>query len=309
MPAAGTIIHALGPKLEVIWTCMHRAGKLRTPNLRGLAEAADINLQTLKSSRSKSSLTDVTAMKLSRFAGFDHGDHRWHDANISIGLRSLADKTYPGRDTVTAFRSMMHRLHDLGGTHVHLGTAGLRHLDTRLASFQVDASGQHSQEGEPAELLMTINLETSDEGGVRFGFRRVHVEMTLPAGKRVEVADRLGHRNPHRLKDAILTAVGGSMNPQWHLERDDDVLKGEYATTDRALGTLSRLDVGDAMVVKLSARITDGDVRVLEGGDDLSADQEAVIRALFQRSMAGVEDRGGWLTLALQNLEVKRGDD
>jgi hypothetical protein len=309
MPAAGTVIHALGPKLQVIWTCLHRAGVLDKPNLRGLAEAANINLQTLKSSRSKGSLTDEIALKLSKFAGFDHRDARWHDSNVAVSLRSLPDRSYPGRDTVAAFRSLMHRVLELGGTNVQLSTVGLQHLDTRLAKFQLDASGQHFDEGEAAELLMTVNLESSEEGGVRFGFRRVRVEMTFPGAQRVAVENRLGHKAPYAVRDAALTALGGSLNPEWHLTSNDAFLGGEYATREVGLGSLTHLNVGDQIVARLSAKIRDGDLHIVSEDDNLSADQEAVIRALFEQSIAGVKDRGGWLTLALQNLEVQRGDD
>jgi hypothetical protein len=282
---------------------------LDKPNLRGLAEAAGINLQTLKSSRSKSSLTDEVALKLAGLARFNHHDARWHDSNVAVSLRSLPDRTYPGRDTLAAFRSLMHRVLELGGTNVQLNTVGLQHLDTRLAKFQLDASGQHFQEGEAAELLMTVNVETSEEGGVRFGFRRVRVEMTLPGAQRVTVQNRLGHKAPYPVRDAVLTTVGGSISPEWHLTANDDVLSGEYATTDEGLGTLTHLNVGDTIVAKLSAKVRDGDLQVVCGDGNLSTDQEAVIRALFEQSIVGVGDRGGWLTLALQNLEVRRGDD
>lgn len=309
MPAAGTVIHALGPKLEVIWTCLYRAGALERPTLKGLAAAAGVKDQTLKSSRSKGSLTDEIALKISALAGFDHRDPRWHDSTVAVGLRSLPGRSYPGRDSLSAFRAMMHRALDLGGTNVQLGTTGLQHLDSRLAKFQLDASGQHFQEGEAAELLMMVNLETSEEAGVRFGFRRVRVEIALPSYGRVSVQNRLGHGTPYGLKDAVLTAVGGSLNAEWHLTAKDDVLSGEYSTHDAGLGVLTQLNVGDAIAAKLSAKVRDSDLQVVSGDDDLSANQEAVIRALFEQSMTGAKDRGGWLTLAIQTLEVRRGDD
>ena len=309
MPAAGSIIHALGQKLEVIWICLHRAGVLQTPNLRGLAEAAGVNMQTLKSARSKGSMTDEVALKVSRLAGFDHRDPRWHDSTVAVSQRSLADRSYPGRDTVAAFRSMMHRTLGLGGTTVQLSTTGLQHLDTRLAKFQIDASGQQFEEGESGELLLTVHLQTSEEGGVRFGFRRVHVELTLPGTQRSSVHNRLGHDEPYPMRDALLEAVGGSMAPEWLLTATGDVLMGEYATTDRCLGVLTHLNLGDAIAAKLSAKLTDGELQVVAGSNDLSADQQAVIRALFEQSMPAAKDRGGWLTLALQTAEVRRGDE
>ncbi|KQT48146.1 hypothetical protein ASG47_07165 [Devosia sp. Leaf420] len=308
MPAAGTIIHALGAKLEVIWTCLYRADKIAHPSLRGLAQATGINLQTLKSAKQKSSLTEANALKVAELAGFDVTDTRWHDSNISISQRSLPEKSYPGRDTIAAFRSLMHRTLDLGGTNAQLSTINLQHFDKRLAKFQLDASGQQFQEGEGAELLLTVNLETSEEGGVQFGFKRVRVELTLPSTERLSVQNRLGRDAPYALGTAVLTAVAGDLNPEWHLTASDGVLVGEYATSEDSLGILGRLDIGDTIVAKLFAKVKYEDLEIVSGDGDLSANQEAVILALFEQSIPSAKDRPGWLTLAVQTLEVRRGD-
>jgi hypothetical protein len=161
MAAKGKEIHALEKKIWVIADTLCELGRMQSASRRSFAKIASIDYDALKTAWATSRLSAELERKIADAAGFDPSDSAWVDQQIDPMLRANADnERYPGRDTVSNFRAMLRRCHDLPGTGVTVRIVNERpHLvDSNLATYSVDDSGQGVFLGRPGPNFISVFL-------------------------------------------------------------------------------------------------------------------------------------------------------
>jgi hypothetical protein len=170
---------ALELKLRVIAETLYELGKMRSDSRRELAQLAGVNYNRLKAAWASGRLSTDLQMKLAEVGGFEASDPTWIDHNVLPLERSKSDNTdYPGQDTIQKFKMMIRRCHRLTGTEtIRVANQRPRLIDSNLATFTVEDSGQGTTSNGSVQMFFTIVLNLGyHSSGFAYGFRRVRLK-------------------------------------------------------------------------------------------------------------------------------------
>lgn len=310
MATKGTEIHALERKVRAIAETLHEIARIPHPSRRSFAAYAKINYDSLKAAWNSGRLSSDLQEKISTAAGFDHLDPAWADQSVPPNDRSKPDgPTYPGRDTVESFRSMLRHRHGLVGEVVRVVDRRPVLLDSNLLTFTLEDSGQGSRLDEAAALFLTLVLEPGyDSNGLVYGFRRVRFRLKFADKSEIRILNRLASGTVIKLGTANLIARGDAHNSEWFLQTDASALHGEFRTQEQPLCSLLGFKIEEQFEAEVSVRLMDGSLVNQDGSELSSPNKTRIIEILSAKKLAGVADSHGWLSLGLQKLTVSRGD-
>lgn len=311
MATRGTQFHALEPKLWIIAETICELGETRRGSRRELARFAGINYDRLKAAWRLGRLSADLQEKLARAGGFDGSDPTWIDPDVSPKDRSKPDDVhYPGRDTAERFRAMIrHRRGLQGAETIRIANHRPRLIDSNIATFTVEDSGQGAGLNRSAQMFFTIVLEPGyHPSGFAYGFRRVRLRLRFSEKSRMRLTNRLAYGKYVEINRAILTVRGDEHNSEWFLEVQDAILEGEFATRDNPLCDLIGLALGEEFEAELSVRLLDGTLKSLNGEALPDPQKRRIIELLSAKKLPDSVDSHGWLSLGLQKLCIVRAD-
>lgn len=304
-------VHALYKKLDAMAEVLHEKGTIKRRSLRHLASFANINYDTLKSSRTKGSLSVTNEKKLAHALEFDLEQSAWVDTSVTPSRRSSAEgHDYLGRDTVDEFRFYLRSLHRLPAGHfVRLESDRPEPLDLNLAVLEISDAGQQTSSDQALRMLFSLIINAGyHESGYSFGFCRVRMRVLSANGSRVQMKNRLGEEGEIRISDARLSVRGTSHFPEWYLTVSKAILDGEYVSSDAPLCELANYKLGETFEAELSVRLMDGSLCAPDGNELLSTAKKKIIEQLFAEPLKETKDSQGWLTLGRQTLRILRAD-
>ena len=312
MATKGKEIHALEVKIRIMAETLCELGDIKSVSRKDLADFAGVDYDTLKAAWRLGRLSDELSEKLARAVRFDRADPSWIDGNVAPMDRSRADNpTYAGRDTAAAFTAMLRRRHDLSGigTFVRVANDRPRLIDSNLATFSIEDSGQGAVLGEPAPLFFSIVVEPGYyPEGVEYGFQRLRLRLIFDEQSRGRIRGRLAQEKNVMINGAFLEVRGSDHNPEWFLHVRDSVLQGEYSSTDSPLCSLTSSQIGEKFRAEISVRPMDGTLVSVDGGPLLDAQKKRIIELLCAKKLPGSMDTQGWITLGWQELRIVRAD-
>lgn len=311
MATKGKEFHALEWKVRIMAETLSEAGKISSPSRREFARFADIDYDTLKAAWRSGRLSNELEAKLALAAEFDPSDLSWIDENVLPSQRSAAGPSYPGRDTVAAFRSMLRRRHGFTGTGIFVRVVNDRPqlLDSNLATFSVEDSGQGAIAGEPAPLFFSIVVEPGfDPKGIHYGFQRVRLRLVLDPATTTRIVDRLAQDKKVEIKNAVLEVRGGEHFPEWFLHVQGTVLDGEYSSRNEPLCVLTGASIGEELRADIAVRPMDGTLVAVDGAPLPDLLKRRIVEILCAKKLPGSTDTQGWISLGLQRLRIMRAD-
>jgi hypothetical protein len=312
MATKGREVHALEKKIRVMAETLQELGEVPFGSRRDFAAKVGIDYQTLKTAWRSGRLSAALEQKLADAAGFDFSNPTWVDDNVDPAARMTADnQAYPGRDTATAFRTMLRRAHDLPGSGIAIRVLNERPqlIDSNLASFSVEDSGQGSILGEPTPVFFSVAISRGyHPAGIVYGFRRVRLRLVFNETSQGRVQYRLGVHPVIEIGDARVEVRGTDYHPEWFLHVENTVLDGEYSTRDDPLCLLNGLQMDEEFCAELSVRPLDGTLVAVDGTVLPELQKRRIIERLSAKKLPGVQDTQGWLSLGVQRLRIVRAD-
>jgi hypothetical protein len=312
MATKGKEFHALEMKVRIMAETLCEAGTINSGSRRHFASFAGVDYDTLKAAWRSGRLSNELNEKLALAAGFDSTDPCWIDENVDPMQRSSTDgASYPGRDTVAAFRSMLRRRRDLpgAGTFVRITNERPQLLVTNLAAFSVEDSGQGAVLGDPAPLFFSIVVEPGYyPKGVQYGFKRMRLRLVLDARSRARILKRLAEDVKVEINGAVLEVRGSAHFPEWFLHVQTAVLDGEYSSRQDPLCVLAGAEVGEEFRAEMAVRPMDGTLVAIDGAPLPDPQKRRIIELLCAKQLQGSSDSQGWISLGLQRLSIVRAD-
>ena len=311
MATKGKEVHALEAKVRVIAEIFGELGIIASGSRREFAAFADIDYDSLKTAWRSGRLSNELEQKLAKAAGFDPNDPNWVDENVDPAARAVADKLYPGRDTIANFRAMLRRRFELPGygTAVRIFSERPQLIDNNLATFSVEDSGQEMALGEPAPMFLCAVLERGfHPRGVEYGFSRVRFRFVFSEHSQIRVKQRLPVENSIEINGAILEARGTEHHTEWFFRVENSILEGEYMTKDHPLCALDEIVLGEDFYAEISVRPKDGSLLAVNGAPLEDMHKRRIIECLCAKKIPGLADTQGWISLGRQRLRVIRAD-
>jgi hypothetical protein len=206
---------------------------------------------------------------------------------------------------------MLRQCHDLpgAGTLVRITNERPLLIDTNLATFSVEDSGQGAALGEPSPLFFSVVLDRGfHPKGIEYGFQRVRLRLVFNEKSEVRIRERLGQNVKLEIQGAVLEVRGNEHHPEWFLQVQKSVLQGEYVTKDNPLCVLAGLRLGEEFHAEISVRPQDGTLVSIDGGVLADPQKKSIIELLCAQKLPGVLDTQGWISLGCQRLRVVRAD-
>lgn len=312
MATKGKEVHALEKKIRIMAETLCEVGKINSVSRRNFANFAGIDYDTLKAAWASGRLSTELNERLADAAGFDTAHPTWIDENVEPLARSSPDgPSYPGRDTAVAFRSMLRRCHDLAGTGTLVRIADERPqlIDSNLATFCVEDSGQGAALGEPAPLFFSAVLEPGYyPKGIGYGFKRIRLRLVFDERSQTRIKERLGQAKTIEINGARLDVRGSEHHPEWLLHVRDSILQGQYDTKEDPLCSLSGLEIGEEFHAEISVRPMDGTLVAIDGAPLPDVPKRRIIELLCAKKLPASLDTQGWISLGLQRLRIVRAD-
>jgi hypothetical protein len=312
MATKGKEIHALDQKIRVIAEVFCELGKLRSGSRSDFANLAGLDYDALKTAWRFGRLSPDLEQKIADAAGFETVDPAWVDESIDPTTRGRSDDpAYPGRDTVSNFRSMLRCRLDLpgSGTPVRIVNERPQLIDRNLAAFSIDDSGQGATLGEPAPVFLSIIVERGyHPKGIEYGFRRMRFRFVFEEQSQSRIRRRLGESDVVEINGAALEVRGSEHDPEWFLHVEASVLEGEYASREHPLCVLEGFQLDEEFTAEISVRPMDGSLLKIDGSALHDLHKRRVIEHLCARRLPGSSDSQGWISLGRQQLRVIRAD-
>jgi hypothetical protein len=312
MATKGKEVHALEKKVRIMAETLCELGKINSVSRAHFARAVGIDYQVLKTAWRNGRLSADLNEKLAVSAGFDVSNPTWIDENVEPAIRSSSDSpSYPGRDSTTAFRAMLRRCHDLPGTGTFIRIANGRPqlVDSNLASFCIDDSGQGAALGDSIPLFFSIIVDRGYHSkGLVYDFRRMRLRLVFDEHSHARVKDRLGESNRVEINGAHLESRGGDHHAEWFLHVPDAILEGEYSTREHPLCLLTTPEINEIFRAEIAVRPMDGTLVGVNGNALIDAQKKSIIEILYAKKLEGVSDSQGWISLGSQRLRIVRAD-
>jgi hypothetical protein len=312
MATKGEEVHALEKKVRIMAETLCEIGRIRSVSRCDFAETSDIDYDTLKAAWRSGRLSTALQSKLAEAAGFDLSDPAWIDDSIDPSIRTLADNAdYPGRDTAANFRAMLRRSHELPGSGTVIRVANQRPklIDSNLATFSVEDTGQGAALGDPMPMFFSIVLECGyHPKGIEYGFNRVRLRVVFDEQSEARLQERLGDAIAVQINGAILEARGNEHHPEWFLHSAKSALQGQYTTNDEPLCVLVGSQLGEEFQAEMSVRPMDGTLVAVNGQPLQEILKKRIIELLCAKKLPGVKDTQGWISLGTQLLSIVRAD-
>jgi hypothetical protein len=310
MAPRGIDVHALQPKIGVIIETLNEAGLLSANSKPGLAEFFGIEYEAFKTGLRIGRLSLEMMHCIASAAKFDPTDKSWIDERVPPEERSkAAGLAYPGCDTTAAFRAMLRKCHGLPGIGItaRIVSDRPRLIDTNLATFSIEDSGQGSLVGEPSPIFFSGRFEPGVHSGLGYGFQRVRIRLTFSEQSNARLIQRLGD-SKLSIKGALLNVRGDNFNPEWILTANP-VLDGEVSTGAEPLCQIVGHALGDAFNAEIAVRPSDGALVAVDGRPLPDGAKRQIIQILLSKKLPGVVDSQGWLTLGTQPIRIVRADN
>jgi len=312
MATKGKEVHALEKKVRIMAETLCELGKINSVSRAHFARAVGIDYQVLKTAWRSGRLSAQLNEKLAASAGFDILDPTWIDDNVEPGVRSNSDTpSYPGRDSAAAFRAMLRRSHDLPGTGTFVRIANGRPqlIDSNLASFCMDDSGQGAALGDSAPLFFSLIIDRGYHSkGIEYGFRRMRLRLVFDEHSHARIKERLGEANKVEINGAHLEARGGDHHAEWFLQAPNAILEGEYSTKENPLCLLTTPEINEVFRAEIAVRPMDGTLISVNGAPLSDAQKKSIIEILCAKKLEGISDSQGWISLGSQRLRIVRAD-
>ena len=206
---------------------------------------------------------------------------------------------------------MLRTCHDLPGTGTFVRIANGRPqlIDSNLASFSVDDSGQGAVLGESAPLFFSLIIDRGYHSkGIMYGFRRMRLRLVFDESSQARITERLGVSNRVEINGAHLEARGGDHHAEWFLHLPNAILEGEYSTREHPLCLLTTPEMNEVFRAEIAVRPMDGTLVGINGVPLDDAQKKSIIEILCSKKLEGISDSQGWISLGSQRLRIVRAD-
>jgi hypothetical protein len=241
-------------------------------------------------------LSDAAQRALGSYFGFDIAWKEWTEGTASdFAKRYNTDNWYEQRWERRDGRLRLRRERP-------------QHLDSDLARFNIDDSGQYTSRESPFQLFLQLDLSPANEEKYRYGFSRVSLRLFFRDNVEVLKINRFNDAEPIGIGNASLRSRGTDDEPEWVIEVKSGVLDGEYATREKPLVEIFNPKTNQMIEAQLVAKLHDGSLRRANGMELTNKAKAVIIKILMSKKVAGDTDLYGMLRLGIQKLIFVESD-
>jgi len=307
-------IHAMQQKMNLIYMILCRAEIIKKPDINSFCDKSGIKYETLRSAIRNGGLTANLEEQIASFAGFDRWSEYWCDTSVKGKHSRGDDDGYMGRDTEENFHRYLLECHSLfDSDYRYIEADKPKSIDLDVFSFEAYVNGQVSSLQKRMDLFIKTVIDgiSHPDTGIVYGFKTLRIRMSFYGGDRISMkltSPTLNLSSPRKIHDAIIVPLGENRNCLWELRREDGFLRGIYALSDLPLCQIQGAELGDRIVIEITANPEDGALVDSLGAQAINSAKEGIIKILMQKKMDFHRKKNGSILLGKQQLVVTRAD-
>jgi hypothetical protein len=307
----GRAIYQARAKFEIMADLLFRVRTIPSADIKTLSTYLGINYRTLNTLIDEGRISPENEQTVAERCRFAQDDERWVDPSVPERAReNYAVDGYAGRDTAGNFQQMLIGVWMPEHPSFHAATGYPEAANRYLAKHFVSDCGQSTPHDVDMPLFLEADFGTvCDVSGVRYGFRRVRLDVEVICQNGAKAVRRLGMHQPASISDAVIASRGTSLQPSWIIEQsqtDSAILDGEYATKDMPLFELRNFEAGTRVESYVSGNLHDGSVVSSDSDLVLTPNQREIIKQICSAEIASETKADGWLVLSRHNLTITR---